>query len=61
MTGGDILQIAYYKQMIQSKTKGDFYVVRLCIVDSSGKVLSYSNPVFWITKEQFDALSLPIM
>lgn len=56
-----MVQIAYYKQNIQSKSKGDFYVVRLCIVDSSSKVLSYSNPVFWITKEQYDALSLPIM
>lgn len=51
------MTFVYYRQHIESKNKGDFYVVRLCLVDKDNKVVGQSNPIFWLTKEQFESLS----
>ena len=50
------MRYEYRKQVIESKSKGTFYVLRLCLVDDSGKVLSSSNPVLWLDKETYDLL-----
>ena len=44
----------------KSKKTGDiqtYYVVRLALVNSDNSVLRKSEPLIWLTKEQFDELS----
>lgn len=34
----------------------DYYVVKLALVDENKKVLRTSQPLIWLTKEQYDLL-----
>lgn len=45
-----------YEILHSSKKNEDFYVVRLALVEN-GEILRKSQPILWITKEQFEKLS----
>lgn len=51
------MQINYTFDVIHSSKKNeDFYVVRLALVEK-GEILRKSQPILWITKEQYEKLS----
>ena len=51
------MQINYTFEVIHSSKKNeDFYVVRLALVEK-GEILRKSQPLLWITKEQYEKLS----
>ena len=47
----------YTYEVLHSTKKGeDFYVVRLALIED-GVILRKSQPILWITKEQYEKLS----
>lgn len=51
------MQINYtFEVLHSSKRNEDFYVVRLALIDK-GEILRKSQPILWITKEQYEKLS----
>lgn len=51
------MQINYTFEILHSTKKNeDFYVVRLALVEK-GEILRKSQPILWITKEQYEKLS----
>lgn len=52
------MKINYTFEILHSNKKNeDFYVVRLALTDN-GEILRKSQPILWITKEQYEKLSL---
>lgn len=51
------MKVSFIYEILHSKKKDkDFYVVRLAV--SEGKeILSKSQPLIWLTKEQYDELT----
>lgn len=45
-----------YEILHSSKKNQDFYVVRMALVDK-GETLRKSDPLLWITKEQYEELT----
>lgn len=45
-----------YECLHSSKKNEDFYVVRLALIEK-GEILRKSQPLLWITKEQYEKLS----
>lgn len=45
-----------YEILHSSKKNEDFYVVRLALVDK-GETIRKSQPLIWLTKEQYDTLT----
>lgn len=51
------MKISYTFEILHSNKKNeDFYVVRLALTDN-GEILRKSQPILWITKEQYEKLS----
>lgn len=51
------MQINYtFEVLHSSKRNEDFYVVRLALIEK-GEILRKSQPILWITKEQYEKLS----
>lgn len=51
------MQLNYTFEVLHSSKKNqDFYVVRLALIEK-GEILRKSNPILWITKEQYEKLS----
>jgi len=51
------LQLNYTFEVLHSSKKNqDFYVVRLALIEK-GEILRKSQPILWITKEQYEKLS----
>ena len=51
------MKLNYSFEIIHSNKKNeDFYVVRLALVEN-GVILNKSQPILWITKEQYEKLS----
>lgn len=51
------MKINYTYEILHSQKKNeDFYVVRLALTED-GKILKKSQPLLWITKEQYEKLS----
>ena len=51
------MQLNYTFEVIHStKRNEDFYVVRLALIEK-GEILRKSQPILWITKEQYEKLS----
>lgn len=51
------MKINYTFEILHSNKKNeDFYVVRLALVEN-GEILRKSQPILWITKEQYEKLS----
>lgn len=46
-----------YEILHSSKKNQDFYVVRLALVDNKGEALRKSQPLIWLTKEQYQSLT----
>lgn len=52
------MRISYTYEVLHSTKKDqDFYVVRIALVDKDNTILRKSQPLLWITKEQFEKLS----
>lgn len=45
-----------FEVLHSSKKNEDFYVVRLALIEK-GEILRKSQPILWITKEQYETLS----
>lgn len=55
--GGFFVKITYTFEILHSNKKNeDFYVVRLALTEN-GLILRKSQPILWITKEQYEKLS----
>lgn len=51
------MQLNYTFEILHSTKKNeDFYVVRLALIEK-GEILRKSQPLLWITKEQYEKLS----
>lgn len=51
------MKLNYTFEILHSNKKNeDFYVVRLALVEN-GEILRKSQPILWITKEQYEKLS----
>lgn len=51
------MQLNYTFEVLHSSKKNeDFYVVRLALIEK-GEILRKSQPILWITKEQYEKLS----
>lgn len=51
------MQLNYTFEILHSNKKNeDFYVVRLALTEK-GEILRKSQPILWITKEQYEKLS----
>ena len=51
------MQLNYTFEILHSSKKNeDFYVVRLALIEK-GEILRKSQPILWITKEQYEKLS----
>lgn len=51
------MKINYTFEILHSsKRNEDFYVVRLALTEN-GEILRKSQPILWITKEQYEKLS----
>lgn len=49
------MDFIYIKQIINSSTKGTFYVVRMAWIDSNQNIIAKSVPMFWLkSKEDYD-------
>jgi hypothetical protein len=40
----------------KTKVEKDFYVVRFALLDNDKKTIKKSEPILWLTKEQYDTL-----
>lgn len=47
------MKIFFEPYLIDSKTKGKFYTIRLAIKDGQ-EVVAYSRPLLWLTEEQYN-------
>ena len=56
MLGGVIIKYSYIPDIIQSKTKGTYYVVRLAILDENNIVLVKGQPLIWINEDIYKKL-----
>lgn len=45
-----------YDTLHSSKKNADYYIIRLALFEN-GKVVKKSQPIIWITKEQYDSLT----
>lgn len=53
------MKFIYIKESGHSKkTDKDYYTIRMALVDEKGIILCKSEPLFWITKEVFDNITL---
>ena len=51
------MQLNYTFEILHSNKKNeDYYVVRLALTEK-GEILRKSQPILWITKEQYEKLS----
>ena len=51
------MKINYTFEILHSNKKNeDFYIVRLALTEN-GEILRKSQPILWITKEQYEKLS----
>lgn len=51
------MELKYTFEVIHSSKKDvDFFVVRLALMEK-GEILRKSQPILWITKEQYEKLS----
>lgn len=51
------MQLNYIFEVLHSNKKNeDYYVVRLALTEK-GEILRKSQPILWITKEQYEKLS----
>ena len=57
--GGYFVKIIFVKEIIHSTKKDkDFYVVRYALVDESKNIIAKSEPIFWLSKENYDLLNI---
>lgn len=53
------MKIIYIKENgIAKDSKKPFYLIRLAIVDEKGIILAKSVPLFWLTQEIYDNITL---
>lgn len=51
------MKVSYVYEILHSNKKNtDFYVVRLALFEN-GEVVRKSEPLIWLTKEQYDKLT----
>lgn len=51
------MELKYTFEVLHSnKKEQDFYVVRLALIEK-GEILRKSQPILWVTKEQYEKLS----
>lgn len=51
------MKVSFVYEVIHSNKKNqDFYVVRLAVLEN-GEVVRKSEPLIWLTKEQYEKLS----
>lgn len=48
------MKLVYIKEILHSKKNNlDYYIVRIALSEN-GVIIAKSNPILWLTKEQFD-------
>ena len=53
------MKIIFLKEIIHSNKKDkDFFVVRYALVDESKNIIAKSEPIFWLSKENYDLLNI---
>lgn len=48
------MKIYFQPYIIKSKTKGNFYTIRLALNDGK-EVIATSKPLLWLTEEQYNS------
>lgn len=48
------MKIFFEPYLIESKTKGKFYTIRLALKNGD-EVIAYSKPLLWLTEEQYNS------
>ena len=51
------MKIVFIKETFHSdKQQKDFYIIRYALVDKEKHILAKSQPLLWLTKEQYESL-----
>lgn len=54
----DFILDTFHGKSKKTNEEKDFYVVRFALLDDNKKPLKKSEPLLWLTKEQFEQLKL---
>lgn len=53
------MKVVFIKDTLHSfKKDKDFYCIRYALVDEKNNVLAKSEPLLWLTKEQYDNFNI---